>query len=243
MELLLGTHHNLVNGNMLDEAAENVRRSFQAAGWGQSCIKKFYWLLHYGDSLETHKTLVPCWAMERKHKQVTSVATCVTNLSHYEHSVYQELLSGQLHRLRMPLPQVPCFETMRAASKKPQCFVQQHMQTCGQTIHSCHTLLLSAGGRVSVRDVILVNNDMADGDCGEVWSNFCIGSSTYSLVSLFEFLAKSSSQGNYSWKEDPGKATIIPAQDVVAAATYSHAKAGLVNLIPWHLQSKPPRPE
>ena len=118
MELLLGTHHNLVNGHMLDEAAENVRRSFQAAGWGQSCIKKFYWLLHYGDSLETHKTLVPCWAMERKHKQATSVATCVANLSHYEHSVFQELLSGQLHRLRMPLPQVPCFETMRAASKK-----------------------------------------------------------------------------------------------------------------------------
>ena len=114
-ELLLGTHHNLVNGNMLDEAAENVRRSSQAAGWGQSCIKKFYWLLHYGDSPETHKTLVPCWQMERKHKQVTSVATCVTNL---RHSVCQELLPGQLHRLRMPLPQVPCFETMRAASKK-----------------------------------------------------------------------------------------------------------------------------
>ena len=96
---------------------------------------------------------------------------------------------------------------------------------------------------MSVRDVILLNNDIADWDCGEVWSNFCIGSSTYSLVSLFEFLTKGSSPGNYSWKEDPRKVTIIPAQDVVAAATYSRVKAGLVNLIPWHLQSKPPRPE
>ena len=239
MELLLGTHHNLVNGKMLDEAAEKVLTSFQEAGWGESCIKKFHWLLHYGDSLETHKTLVPCWAMERKHKQVTSVATCVTNLSHYEHSVYQELLSGQLHRLKMPLPQVPCLETLRRASKKLQCFVQQHMQTCGQTIHSSHTLLLSAGGRVSVRDVILVHNDNADWDCGELWSNFCIGPSTYSLVSLFELMKKDSNLGSYTWKEDPGQVTIIPAEDVVAAVTYSRAKAGLVTLIPWHLQRRP----
>lgn len=65
--------------------------------------------------------------MERKHKQVTSVATSVTNLSHHEHSVHQELLSGQLHRLKMPLPQVPCLETMRMASKKLQCFLHQQM--------------------------------------------------------------------------------------------------------------------
>ena len=152
MELSLGTHHNLVNGNMLDEAGENVRRCFQAAGWGQSCIKKFYWLLHYGDSLETHKTLVPCWAMERKHKQVTSVATCVTNLSHYEHSVYQELLSGQLHRLRMPLPQAPCFETMRAASKKaPILRTTTHANMWPNNSQLSHSLAISWWPRVCAR--------------------------------------------------------------------------------------------
>ena len=95
---------------------------------------------------------------------------------------------------------------------------------------------------MSVRDVILVQNDTAEWYCGEVWSNFSVGSSTYSLVSLFDLVKKDANLGSYTWKEDPGRATIIPAQDVVAAVTYSRAKAGLVTLIPWHLQRKPPDP-
>ena len=242
MQLLLASHHAhcMVTGAQLDAAAERILTSFRSAGW--SCIKKFHWTLHYGDSLKAHGALVPCWAMERKHKQVTSVATSVTNLRHYEHSVYQELLSGQIHRLKLPLPQVPCLETKSMATKKLQCFLEQHMHASGQTIHKCHTLLLANGGRVAVRDVILVQNDTADWDCGEVWSNFSVGSSTYSLVSLFELVKKETNLGTCTWKEDPGKVTIIPAEDVVAAVTYSRARAGLVTLIPWHLQSQPHRP-
>lgn len=106
MELLLGTHHNKVSGHMLDCQAEKVLTLFKECGWADACIKKFHWLLHYGDSLVLHKQLVPCWAMERKHKQVTNVATNIANLSKYEKSVYFELLSGQLHRLKAPLPPV-----------------------------------------------------------------------------------------------------------------------------------------
>ena len=116
------------------------------------------------------------------------------------------------------------------------------MHASGQTTHKCHTLLLANGGRVAVRDVILVQNDTADWDCGEVWSNFSVGSSTYSLVSLFELVKKETNLGTCTWKEDPGKVAIIPAEDVVAAVTYSRARAGLVTLIPWHLQSQPHRP-
>ena len=245
MELLLATHHvglDVVSGATLDAQASVVLTSFRHADWTEWAIKKYHWMLHFGDTLVQFGSLVPCWAMERKHKQVTTCATSVQILVHYEHSVYQELLGAQLHRFKVPLPEIPCLETSRMASKKLQSFVQQHIQTNGQRIQSCHTLLLSAGGRVSVRDVILVQNDTAEWDCGEVWSNFSVGSSTYSLVSLFDLVKKDANLGSYTWKEDPGRVTIIPAQDVVAAVTYSRAKAGLVTLIPWHLQRKPPDP-
>ena len=238
MELLLGTHHNKVSGHMLDCQAEKVLTLFKECGWGDACIKKFHWMLHYGDSLVLHKQLVPCWAMERKHKQVTNVATNVANLSKYEKSVYLELLSGQLHRLKAPLPPVPCLERDGKASAKLKTFLQQHMDTRGQPIHSSHALLLQAGGRIAVRDVILVDNDTDAWDCGEVWANFSVGSCTYTLVSLFEFLKKDLQLGSFTWKEEPGKLTIVPAHDIVTALTYSRATAGLVTLIPWHLQSK-----
>ena len=59
MELLLGTHHNKVSGHMLDCQAEKVLTLFKECGWADACIKKFHWLLHYGDSLVLHKQLVP----------------------------------------------------------------------------------------------------------------------------------------------------------------------------------------
>ena len=238
MELLLGTHHNKVTGHMLDCQAEKILTAFKEAEWGDACIKKFHWLLHYGDSLEVHKQLVPCWAMERKHKQVTSVATSIANLSKYEQSVYFELLSGQLHRFKAPLPPVPCLEKDSEASTKLKTFLKQHMDTRGQPIHSSHTLLLQAGGRIAVRDIILVDNDTDEWECGEVWANFSVGSCTYSLVSLFEFVKKDRVLRSYTWKEEPGKPTIVPAHEIVTALTFSRAATGLVTLIPWHLQSK-----
>lgn len=70
-------------------------------------LKKFHWLLHLGDSLKEHGLLVPCWCMERKHKQVIAVASTVTNLIFVEKSVYTELLGEQLHRMaRSSLPLV-----------------------------------------------------------------------------------------------------------------------------------------
>ena len=54
MQLLLASHHAhcMVTGAQLDAAAERILTSFRSAGW--SCIKKFHWTLHYGDSLEAH---------------------------------------------------------------------------------------------------------------------------------------------------------------------------------------------
>jgi hypothetical protein len=48
--------------------------------------------LHYGDSLECHNMLLPAWTMERKHKEVTAMATRIQNLKFFEDSLYTEIL-------------------------------------------------------------------------------------------------------------------------------------------------------
>ena len=83
----------------LDTAAENVLASFKLAKWGNFCIKKFHWMLHYGDELEAHEMLLPCWTMERKHKDITLLATRVQNLKNFEEGLLVEVLSQQLHHI------------------------------------------------------------------------------------------------------------------------------------------------
>ena len=45
--------------------------------------------------------------MERKHKRITSVANCYSNLVSYEKSLYVEVLGEELYRLKagqLPVP-------------------------------------------------------------------------------------------------------------------------------------------
>lgn len=120
MDLLLATQHGVVSGQQLDKCAEETLHFFKVAKWGQFCIRKFHWNLHYGDSLECHNMLLPAWTMERKHKEVTAMATRIQNsgaeshgrlytkevhfgrpLQHFRHVFLPRLCVGFVFRLEV----------------------------------------------------------------------------------------------------------------------------------------------
>lgn len=118
LDLLLSANSGKVSGEMLDEAAGRVLKSFKAAGCEQYTIKKFHWNFHYGDSLELHSCLVNCFACERKHRQVVRHGELIFNTRRYEESVYRELLCSQLHKLKQPLqPEVDLVKHSRGPQK------------------------------------------------------------------------------------------------------------------------------
>ena len=84
LELLQSIPYGQVSGPSLDRAAEECHRLFDEAGWTAFKIKKFHWVYHYGDSLETHKVLIACFCQERKHKEILTVAKDAQNLPKYE---------------------------------------------------------------------------------------------------------------------------------------------------------------
>ena len=101
LDLLLRTMYgHPINPHQLDRFVEIALQKGVEAGWENSYIKKFHWMLHFGDSYRNHSTLIATWAMERKHKRITSVANCYTNLSRYEQAIYVEILGEELHRLK-----------------------------------------------------------------------------------------------------------------------------------------------
>ena len=49
-----------------------------------------------------HGCLIPCFAMERKHKQLTKIGTPIQNMKAYEKAVLEEVVSDQLFNLKQP---------------------------------------------------------------------------------------------------------------------------------------------
>ena len=220
MDLLVATQHGVVTGQQLDKAAEETLHFFKLANWGAFCIKKFHWLLHYGDSLSYHHLLLPVWTMERKHKDVTTIATRVQNLNFFEDTLYTEVLSQQLYNLVAAQKLEFALEKNSKAPKQLQGFLKQHLGISGQDIFANNVLLLSAGNSVSQGDVVLLQGT-ATWDAAQILVNFSFAGATFILASQCTLVSYDSICGNATWTEDAG-IIIVPAKDVLVSLTYIH---------------------
>ena len=234
MDLLVATQHGVVTGQQLDKAAEETLHFFKLANWDAFCIKKFHWLLHYGDSLSYHHLLLPVWTMERKHKDVTTIATRVQNLKFFEDTLYTEVLSQQLHNLVAAQKLEFALEKNSKAPKQLQEFLKQHLGISGQDIFANKVLVLSAGNSVSQGDVVLVQGT-ATWDAAQILVNFSFAGAAFILASQCALVSYDSICGNATWTEDAG-IIMVPAKDVLVSVTYTRSRAGLVTLIPHHLR-------
>lgn len=234
MDLLMATFMGSVTGTMLDNAASNVLTAFKNAGYSEHCIKKFHWLLHYGDELVQHGMLLPCWTMERKHKDVTLVATRVQNLQSFEQGLLVEVLGHCLHQLAHKACDNGCALELNAkAPKKVVDWLQSNLDLHSTDIYSCKTLVLKGGGVAAVNDVVLLSSEANKWDAGKVLLHFAIGSEPWTIVQMFALLDHQ--KGNALWQETSNW-LCVAASGILAAVTYSHCKAGVLTLIPFHLR-------
>ncbi|CAE7839415.1 unnamed protein product [Symbiodinium sp. CCMP2592] len=226
-----------VLGRDLDQKVEACLKAFLETKWGHVMTKKFHWLLHMGDSLEELQQLIPCWCMERKHKQVTAVATKVTNLSHFEQSVYTELLGEQLHRMaRTPLPEVGL-----AADSKPNNalanFVQKMFASKGP-VYTSNFVILQGGARAFRNDVVLFKPEEtshAKRDCGHLQAPFKIDGQAFCLIQVYNFISYMPERFFATWTNQDRR-IVVPVAEILSAVTYTCTKDGILTLIPSHLK-------
>lgn len=234
MDLLLATSIGGVNGLLLDTAAENVLASFKLAKWGNFCIKKFHWMLHYGDELEAHEMLLPCWTMERKHKDITLLATRVQNLKNFEEGLLVEVLSQQLHHISQWQREEASLEKKHLAPKKLVAWLHEHLGLRSNDIFSSKCIVLLGGGVASVNDVVLLSSG-TKWEAGQMLLNFAIGRETWSLLKCFVLQTYDSKSGKALWHSTDQWVT-VPAAHILAAVIYSQCQAGYLTLIPYHLR-------
>ena len=242
VELLLSLPHGVVAPNDLDRAAEAVLHKFKANGWGKYLIKKFHWLLHMGDSLAAHKILIPCFCMERKHKQVTKVGVGITNMQAYPRTCLEELLSKQLWRLQRGSSVVfkgkPHLEQ---EGKAPAAFKEyvtsMFPNALNSNIFKSKTICLATGGSASKGDLVLVSSASGLG-CGKLLC--CFQLSPEDVRACLHKFALLENGGTFAkWQELPieKNTIVVTANDIMCSVTWSSTKNGVVTLLPLHFRS------
>ena len=240
LELLTSVVYGCVGAADLDTAAEACLRLCLENGWQGFLVKKFHWLLHYGDALKIHKTIISCFTCERKHKQLLKVGTPIQNLKCYEKSVLEEVVSEQMYKIK----QSGCFDFTCHLATRSKLKASQHdllakhipaMFLDAET-YTCNTLGIAGGGSLATGDVILLN--VQDGVvCGRLRGNFeC--RHVFCLVQFFQLqsVAKDSSWAMWS-DEDDSLIHAVQANSIRCALTWSKGRSGCRTLLPYHTRS------
>ncbi|CAK9069363.1 Uncharacterized protein SCF082_LOCUS34740 [Durusdinium trenchii] len=187
LDLLICTMYgHPINPLDLDHAVQKALQLGSDALWEDSFIRKFHWLLHYGDSIRDHGTLIACWAMERRHKRITNVANCYSNLVSYEKSLYVEVLGEELYRLKAGQLPVPGLVHLGKAPQGLKSFVQDFLADAqNKDIYTCSKLNLDRGGQAAQGDVVLVQSDALQWDCGELLKIFGVCKEAFCIIGFY----------------------------------------------------------
>lgn len=233
LELLTSVVHGCVRGKDLDKAAERALQLVVECEWEAWMVKKFHWMLHYGDSLMEHGCLIPCFAMERKHKQLTKIGTPIQNMKAYEKAVLEEVVSDQLFNLKQPGRfDMSCRLLSQScrASRAMQELLAQHGVAVAQ-VSICRTLKLAGGGTVSTGDVVLLKMQSALA-CGILLANFDNGQ-PHSIVKFLD-LQKTVADA-VEWREaHDNQAHVVSSFGILCAVTYSKSSDVYRTLLPYH---------
>ena len=235
LDLLICTMYgHPINPLDLDHAVQKALQLGSDALWEDSFIRKFHWLLHYGDSIRDHGTLIACWAMERKHKRITSVANCYSNLVSYEKSLYVEVLGEELYRLKAGQLPVPGLVHLGKAPQGLKTFVQDFLADAqNKDIYTCSKLNLDRGGQAAQGDVVLVQSDALQWDCGELLKIFGVCKEAFCIIGFYTLVEHNIEHCYATWK-GPQNLFVVPAAHVLSAVTWSKTRDGILTLIPSH---------
>ncbi|CAE7225989.1 unnamed protein product [Symbiodinium sp. CCMP2592] len=236
LELLTSVVHGCVRGKELGKAAERVLQLVVENDWEAWMVKKFHWMLHYGDSLQLHNCLIPCFAMERKHKQLTKIGTPIKNMRAYERAVLEEVVSGQLFKLKQPGRfDMSCRLLSQSckATRAMQELLAQHGVTMGQ-VTICRTLKLAGGGSVSTGDVVLLKMQSALA-CGILLANFGNGQ-PHSILKFLDFQKTLADAAE--WKEaHDNQAHVVSSFGILCAVSYFKSSDVYRTLLPYHARN------
>ena len=214
-----------------------VERSLQLAhecGW--HLTPKFHWLLHMCDQLERWQKLPSCFTCERKNKILKKYATAMQNTSDFENSVFNEIVSEELAKLKSQnvFQQPPYLVKPHKAAKTLASFFAECMGCPPQDVLTSVEAKLPIG-RCSKGDIVLLEGlDTSSPKAAEIWAIAQIGGTVYVLVQYLALVEMSMATCSATW-QGSSQTDLLGIELVVAPLIFSKLTEGkLRTLMPWH---------
>ena len=240
MDLLCAIPLGIIQPGMLRSAVDALLQACKDAGWTDRLIKKFHWILHFPDELEQWLMIPTCFSLERKHRLVKRFAQTVRNTVAYVKSIYKDVLSHELAKLRQPdiFKHGVFLVNSHKASKKTLSFIcgffDVHIQDGACSVSN--VAHIEPDGFAEKGDVVLLRASAGDTSpwcAAEVWLHVEVsGQQPMSLVSMYTFVSHEERLHSATWR-----ATVAPmfvyTHDLLCSTTYKKSLDGLVTtLIP-----------
>ena len=242
--LQAATQGHAVDAEMLTAAADDALKKMLAANWGNAMIKKFHWLLHFGDQYKHHKKLIACFTMERKHKVVRQFANAIHNSRSFEASIYREVLGQELHNLSQQdnLQLGLGLVNPSKASRQLKSMLKTVFEISDADLDAClaaRTVRLPSAGFCSKGDLCLVKSASSaqPWDAFQICCSFEIQACHWTLGSMWPLQSVDMGTHSALWKEED-KPILVRTADILATVLYCRTKLGVRTLIPYCLRPK-----
>ena len=212
---------------------EEALAKWKNAGW--PFRRKNHWPLHFSQCVRTHTACISCFAMERKHKQISRKTNLVQNTTHFESSAMREVVTAELHLLAEAdsLDNSIGLLGPKAASKKDQVLANMIWPTAvsGQV-----TIALTArcrDGSVSVGDLALFHDPdhpELKWSCGLVNKFVQHGDDRRCILQRLSMQRLHSHHAAWLERDDP---VAVPLLDIYTSVIFAKDAGVYTTLIPW----------
>jgi len=92
---------------------------------------------------------------------------------------------------------------------------------------------LDRGGQAAQGDVVLVQSDALQWDCGELLKIFGVCKEAFCIIGFYTLVEHNIEHCYATWK-GPQNLFVVPAAHVLSAVTWSKTRDGILTLIPSH---------
>ena len=234
IEALLATQARLTTPDQLRSRVRTLLRCCVNAGYEESFVPKFHWLLHLPDHLQRFGMLVTCWVHERKHKAVKRFAADIKNHTVYSKSVLREVLTQQLWSMRQDcaviLSNILVMPTRAPAAARD--YIQEALQTDAE-VHLSVEAKLGSGATAHSRDVVLIASrdgiNFVAGHIERFVSVDAVGD--FAMVSSYVLESSDENTGCVIWTIADTAATLVNLSLVLAPCVWSKLSPSRIRIL------------
>ena len=235
-----GVNHQCTTRQSLLSAVEASIASFRT--WNPcGMIRKWHWLLHLPDTLARFGYLPSCFAAERKHKTISSIATRLQKTVDFELHLMQSILPQEIYALKEEnlFPPGVHFNKPKKATSKELKTMAQFLSHTPTEAHVASSVTLPSGVQVHSHDVIVYTMDKQTWEVGQVLFHADVFGSQVTLLHAWDMLEAKAMQ-RVAIYHPSGRHGFIPVQAILFAVVFAKPQNGQAKvLMPYSMYSRP----